>query len=177
MEIAMRVFLAGLAALMLSTGAASAAAFDSYRTACLETAGDLVKVRAVAAANGWGKLSDADREILAPGNERSVEGWAISEGGSRYLVSIKASAAGAATGDYSGALIATCTLSGPKTDDAAAIRAYGDFLKRRPANDENVEGARTATWSIAQGPSLTMHYYFGGTAATASVYSLSVVKK
>lgn len=173
----MRVVLASLAALLLSAGVASAAAFDNYRTACLETAGDLAKVRAAATAKGWGKLSDADREVLAPGNERSVEGWAISDGGARYLVSIKASAVGGAAGDFSGAGVATCTLSGPKSDDVAAIKAYGEFLKRRPGNDENIEGVRTATWSVTQGTQLTMHYYFGGAAATASVFSLSVVKK
>jgi hypothetical protein len=173
----MRIIVASLAALTLSSGAASAAAFDSYRSACLETGGDLAKVRAAAAAKSWGKLTDADREVLAPGNERSVEGWAVSEGGARYLVSIKASAAGGGAGDMSGAGVATCTLSAPKADDAASIKAYGDFLKRRPAGDENVDGFRTATWQVTDGTGLVMHYYFGGTAATASVYSLSVVKK
>jgi hypothetical protein len=173
----MRVVFAGLAVLTFSAGSAWATAFDSYRAACLDTGGDLAKVRAAATAKGWGKLSDADREILAPGNERGVEGWAISDGGARYLVSIKAGAAGGAAGDYSGAGLATCTLSGPKMDDTAAIKAYADFLKRRPANDENVEGNRTATWSVTDASGLTMHYYFGGSAATASIYSLSVVKK
>ena len=173
----MRVVLASLAALTLSASVASAAAFDSYRAACLDGGGDLGKVRAAATAKGWGKLSDADREVLAPGNERSVEGWAISEGGARYLISIKASAAGGGAGDMSGAGVTTCTLSAPKADDAAAIKAYGDFLKRRPAGDENADGFRTATWKVVQGTGLVMHYYFGGTAATASVFSLSVVKK
>ena len=173
----MRVVLASLAALTLSAGVASAAAFDSYRAACLDSGGDLGKVRAAATAKGWGKLSDADREVLAPGNERSVEGWAIAEGGARYLISIKASAAGGGAGDMSGAGVTTCTLSAPKADDAAAIKAYADFLKRRPAGDENADGFRTATWQVVQGTGLVMHYYFGGTAATASVFSLSVVKK
>src|SRR5262245_14118329 len=173
----MRVVLASLAVLTISAGSASAAAFDAYRAACLETAGDLAKVRAAATARGWGKLTDADREVLAPGNERSVEGWAISEGGARYLVSIKAGAAGGAAGDFSGAGILTCKLSGPKSDDVAAIKTYSDCLKRRPSHDENVEGNRTATWSVTEGGALTMHYYFGGTAAPASIYSLSVVKK
>ena len=173
----MRVVLASLAVSTISMGSAGAAAFDHYRAACLETGGDLGKVRAAATAKGWGKLSDADREVLAPGNERAVEGWAISDGGARYLVSIKAGSAGGGAGDMSGAGIATCTLSAPKGDDAAAIKAYGDYLKRRPAGDENADGYRTATWQVANGTSLTMHYYFGGAASTASVFSLSVVKK
>ena len=173
----MRVVLASLAAVTMSAGVASAGAFDSYRAACLDSGGDLAKVRAAASAKGWGKLSDADREILAPGNERSVEGWAISEGGARYLVSIKGGTAGGGAGDMSGAGVSTCTLSAPKADDAAAIKAYGDFLKRRPAGDENVEGFRTASWQVSAAGGLTMHYYFGGSAATASVFSLSVVKK
>ena len=173
----MRVLMAGLVAVMFSAGSAEAAAFDSYRAACLDSGGDLAKVRATAQAKGWGKLSDADREILAPGNERAVEGWAISEGGARYLVSIKMSAAGGGAGDLSGAGVATCTLSGPKTDDVAAIKAYGDYLKRRPAGDENVEGFRTATWQVTDAAGLVMHYYFGGASATASIYSTSVVRK
>ena len=173
----MRVLIASLAALTISTGSAWAAAFDDYRAACLDTGGDLGKVRATASAKGWGKLSDADREVLAPGNERAVEGWAVAEGGQRYLVSIKASAAGSGAGDLSGAGVATCTLSGPKGDDAAAIKAYGDYLKRRPAGDENADGFRTASWQVADGSALAMHYYFGGTAATSSVFSLSIVKK
>ena len=173
----MRVVLASLAVLTISVGNASAAAFDNYRAACLDTGGDLDKVRAAATAKGWGKLSDADREVLAPGNERAVEGWAISDGGARYLVSIKASSAGGGAGDMSGAGVATCTLSASKGDDAAAIKAYGDYLKRRPAGDENADGYRTASWQVADGAGLVMHYYFGGTAATASVFSLSVVKK
>jgi hypothetical protein len=173
----MRVVLVSLAVLSFSVGGAWASAFENYRAACLESGGDLAKVRAAASAKGWGKLTDADREILAPGNERGVEGWAISDAGGRYLVSIKASAAGGAAGDLSGAGIATCTLSGPKADDAAAIKAYGDFLKRRPAGDENVDGIRTATWQVSDASGLAMHYYFGGSAATASIYSLSVVKK
>jgi hypothetical protein len=173
----MRVALAVIAALTVSAGSASAASFDSYRAACLDSGGDLAKVRALAAARGWGKLSDADREVLAPGNERSVEGWAISEGGTRYLVSIKAGAAGGGAGDLAAAGISTCTLSAPKSDDAAAIKAYGDFLKRRPGGDENADGFRTATWQVSGPAGMTMHYYFGGTAATASIFSTSVVKK
>ncbi len=173
----MRVVFASLTILTLSAGSAGAAAFDNYRAACLDTGGDLAKVRAAATAKGWGKLSDADREVLAPGNERAVEGWAISDGGARYLVSIKASSAGGGAGDMSGAGVATCTLSGPKADDAASIKIYGEYLKRRPAGDENADGFRTATWQVTDGGGLNMHYYFGGTAATASVFSLSVVKK
>ncbi len=173
----MRVVLASLAVLSISAGSASATAFDSYRAACLDTSGDLAKVRAAATAKGWGKLTDADREVLAPGNERAVEGWAIMDGGARYLVSIKAGSAGGAAGDYSGSGISTCTLSGPKSDDTAAIKAYGDYLKRRPAGDENAEGFRTATWQTADAGGVVMHYYFGGSAATASVFSTSVVKK
>ena len=173
----MRVDLASLAIAALSVGSAGAAAFDNYRAACLDTGGDLAKVRAAAAAKGWGKLSDADREVLAPGNERSVEGWAIGDSGARYLISIKASSAGGGAGDMSGAAVATCTLSGPKADDTVQIKAYGDYLKRRPAGDENADGLRTATWQVTDGAGLSMHYYFGGTAATASVFSLSVVKK
>jgi hypothetical protein len=177
LEVAVRVLIASFAVLSFSTGSASASAFENYRAACLDSAGDLAKVRATATAKGWSKLSDADREILAPGNERSVEGWAISDAGGRYLVSIKAGAAGGGAGDLSGAGITTCTLSGPKADDAAAIKAYGDFLKRRPGGDENVEGFRTTTWQVTDPAGMSMHYYFGGTAATASIYSLSVVKK
>ena len=173
----MRVVFAGIAFSMMFAGSAGATAFDSYRAACLDTGGDLGKVRATATARGWGALSDADREVLAPGNERAVEGWAISDGGARYLVSVKASSAGGGAGDMSGAGITTCTLSAPKSDDVAAIKAYGDYLKRRPAGDENSEGFRTATWQVADGSTLVMHYYFGGTAATASVFSSSVVKK
>src|SRR5690349_2412512 len=79
----MRVGLASLAVLSVSGGSAWATAFRSCRTACLDSGGGLAKVRATATAKGWGKLWDADREILAPGNERAVEGWAISEAGGR----------------------------------------------------------------------------------------------
>lgn len=173
----MRVLSASLAVLSLSATGASAAAFDAYRVACLDTGADLAKVRAAAASGGWAKLSDADREVLAPGNERSVEGWAITQGGQRFLVSIKAGEVGGGAGDMSGANATTCTLSGPKGDDAAAIKSYADFLKRRPAGDENADGYRTAMWQMADGGTLRMHYYFGGAAAQNSVFSLSIVKK
>src|SRR4029077_17195116 len=62
-SLVMRVVLASLAVLSLSAGSAWAAAFDNYRAACLDSGGDLGKVRATAAARGWGKLTDADREV------------------------------------------------------------------------------------------------------------------
>jgi len=113
-----------LAGCLLSAQAALAAPFDVYRTACLDTGVEAARIRA--AAGAWSALTEAEREVLAPGNGRSVEGWAIVRDGARHLVSISTRPAGAMAGDRAASIIVSCSVLAPKADEAGALRAYTD---------------------------------------------------
>ena len=81
-----------------SATAATAAPFDVYRSACLETQGDLGKIRSLATSQKWDKLSEGERDQLAPGST-NLEGWAVPKDGARYLVSISGGTASGMAGD------------------------------------------------------------------------------
>ena len=158
----------GLAFAALAANA-NAAPFDVYRAACLDTGVDPGKVRALAAAQKWDKLSEAERDRLAPGST-ALEGWAVPKDGTRYLVSISGGTAGGGAGDRSGSNVASCSVLASTGDEAAAAKAYGAFLKRPPSTKETVEGTTTYTWSLQDASNLTLHYLVGG----PSMLSLSV---
>ena len=171
--VVMRFFsLSAVAAIALSftAGSASAASFDVYRTACLDTGNDLARVRA--AAKAWSPLSDADREMLAPGNPRAVEGWAVVQGGGRYLVNISSSTASGMAGDRSGSKVVSCSVLTPKADEKAALKSYTDYLKRAPGSSDSSDGISTYTWSIQDASGLSLHYLVAG--GTLPGLSLSV---
>jgi hypothetical protein len=157
-----------------SATAATAAPFDVYRAACLETQGDLSKIRALATSQKWDKLSEAERDKLAPGST-NLEGWAVPKDGARYLVSISGGTAGGAAGERSGSNVASCSVLAGKSDEKTAAKAYGDFLKRQPSTKETVEGTTTYTWSIQDTSNLTLHYLVGGPAMLS--LSVSSIRK
>ena len=152
-----------------SATAATAAPFDVYRSACLETQGDLGKIRSLATSQKWDKLSEGERDQLAPGST-NLEGWAVPKDGARYLVSISGGTASGMAGDRSGSKMTSCSVLAGKSDEKAAAKAYGDFLKRQPSTKETVDGTTTYTWSIQDDSNLTLHYLVGG----PSMLSLSV---
>lgn len=154
---------------LVCVSAAHAAPFDVYRSACLDTRADPVKIRALAAAQKWDKLSEAERDQLAPGST-NLEGWAVPKDGVRYLVSISGGTATSMAGDRSGSNVVSCSVLAGKSDEKAAAKSYGDFLKRPPSTTETVEGTTTYTWSIQDASNLTLHYLVGG----PSMLSLSV---
>ena len=154
---------------------ASAAPFDVYRTACLDTGVDISRVRA--AAQKWSPLTEAEREQLAPGNSRAVEGWAIIQGGSRYIVNVSSSTAGGMAGDRSGSNVVSCSVLTPRSDEKAALKAYSDFLKRPPATTDKAEGFATYTWSIQDASSLTLHYLVSGGSLPGLSLSVSSIRK
>jgi hypothetical protein len=169
--------LASMSCLVLAHAAnAAEVPFDLYKSACLETAAQPDQVRALASAQHWGALSAEERDRIAPGNAEAVEGWAVSRSGARLLVSVTSAQlrGGVATGDRS-----SCTVSGAQGEDAKLIKAYSEYLKRKPAEDSSDGGARTTVWSIHAGGSTAMHYYFGSApgAKSGGVYSVSVLKK
>ena len=153
-----------------------AAPFDVYRGACLDTGADNAKVRALAAAQKWDKLTEAERDRLAPGST-NLEGWAIAKDGGRYLVSISGGTASDMAGERSGASIASCSVLTPKADEKAVAKAYGDFLKRPVATKETVEGTTTYTWSIHDSSNLTLHYLVGGASLNGLSLSVSSIRK
>ena len=157
--------------------AAHAAPFDVYRGACLDTGIDLAKIRATAASQKWLPLSDAEREQLAPGNPAAVEGWAIAKDGGRYVVSISASTAGGGAGDRSGSNVTSCSVLTPKADEAAAVKAYGAYLKRPPASTDKADGIATYTWATQDAQSLTMHYLVAGGTLPGLSLSVSAIRK
>jgi hypothetical protein len=157
-----------------SATAATAAPFDVYRSACLDTQGDLGKIRALATSQKWDKLSEAERDKLAPGST-NLEGWAVPKDGARYLVSISGGTAGGAAGERSGSNVASCSVLAGKSDEKTAAKAYGDFLKRQPSTKETVEGTTTYTWSIQDTSNLTLHYLVGGPAMLS--LSVSSIRK
>jgi hypothetical protein len=155
---------------------AEAAPFDVYRGACLDTAADLAKIRALAASQNWDKLSEAERDRLAPGST-ALEGWAILKDKARYLVTISGSTAGSMAGDRSGATIVSCSVLAPTGDEASAAKAYGNFLKRPAMTKETVDGITTHTWSIQSPSNLTLHYLVGGPSMSGLSLSVSSVRK
>jgi hypothetical protein len=158
----------GLAFVAFAT-AAHAAPFDVYRNACLDTGIDQAKIRALAASQKWDKLSEAERDRLAPGST-ALEGWAVPKDGTRYLVSISGGTVGGGAGDRSGSNVASCSVLASTGDETAAAKAYGNFLKRPPSTTEKFEGTTTYTWSLQSASNLTLHYLVGG----PSMLSLSV---
>jgi hypothetical protein len=156
--------------------AAHAAPFEVYRGACLDTGADSAKVRALAAAQKWEKLTEAERDRLAPGSN-ALEGWAIVKDSARYLVSISGSTAGGGAGDRSGSTVASCSMLTPKADHKAAAKAYGAFLKRAVGTEETVEGTTTYTWSIQDSSNLSYHYLVAGPTLDGLSLSVSSIRK
>jgi len=158
-----------------SATAAAAAPFDVYKTACLDTQTDLGKIRALAASQKWDKLSEAERDQLAPGNANLV-GWAIPKDGARYLVSISGGTAGSAAGERSGANVASCSLLAPKSDEKAVAKAYSTHLKRQPSEDR-ADGMVTYTWSIQDASNVQYHYLVAGGTMPGISLSVSSIRK
>lgn len=165
-----RIAISALAACVLSAQAAIAAPFDVYRSACLDTGVDIARIRA--AAQGWSRLSDAEREILAPGNPAAVEGWAIVQGSARYLVNVSSGPAGSMAGDRSASVVVSCSVLTPRADDTHALKSYSDYLKRPPSRTDRSDGIATYTWSVQGGAGLSLHYLVSG--GTLPGLSLSV---
>jgi hypothetical protein len=159
-----------------SAPVAEPAAFQAYKTACLETQANPAAVRTLAASKGWGPLTAAEKDAVQPGNPDGVEGWGIGQGDSRLRVSISS---GALKGLDAGSTQSTCTLTGPQGDDEQFIKAYSNRLKRNPGDSSNDGGTRTAVWSVSAAGSRALHYYFGGAngASRTSTLSITVLKK
>jgi hypothetical protein len=157
--------------------AASAAPFDVYRSACLDTGVDLANIRSAAASQKWDKLTEAEKDQLAPGNHAALEGWAIVKDGGRYLVSVAAGTASDMAGDRAGAAISSCSMLTPKADEAAAVKAYGTFLKRPPASQDKVDGIATYTWATQDSSALTLHYLVAGGSLPGLSLSVSAIRK
>ena len=163
-----------LAASILSVQAAVAAPFDAYRSACLDTGVDVARIRE--ASSGWSQLTEVEREVLAPGNGRSVEGWVIERNGARHLVSVSSRPAGAMAGERASSIIVTCSVLAPRTDEAVALRAYSDFLKRQPSSTDRFEGMSTYTWSVQDKGSMTLHYLVSGGTLPGISFSVSSIR-
>jgi hypothetical protein len=160
----------------VATGA-HAAAFDVYRSACLDTNIDMANIRAAAALQKWSALTEAERDTLAPGNGARVEGWAIAKDGGRYLVSISANTAGGGAGDRAGSSVVSCSVLTPRADEAAAVKAYGAYLKRQPGSTEKVDGIATYTWATQDAAALTLHYLVAGGTLPGLSLSVSSIRK
>jgi|GEM_PF-2150636 len=169
-----RVLSSAFASMVFLASSAHAAAFDVYRTACLDTGVDTARIRA--ASGAWSALTEAEREVLAPGNGRGVEGWAIARDGVRHLVSISTRPAGAMAGDRAASIIVTCSVLVPKADEAAALRAYSDFLKRQPTSTDRFDGMSTYTWSIQGKGGMTLHYLVSGGSLPGLSLSVSSIR-
>ena len=165
-----KIAVPALVACVLSAQAAVAAPFEVYRAACLDTGVDVARIRS--ASQGWSKLSDAEREVLAPGNPAAVEGWAIVQGGARYLVNVSSGPAGAMAGERSSSVVVSCSVLTPRADGAQALKSYSDYLKRPPATTDTSDGMSTYTWSVQGGAGLSLHYLVSG--GTLPGLSLSV---
>jgi hypothetical protein len=172
----MRSISSAVLSLGLAT-AAYAAPFDVYRAACLDTGVDVAKVRNAAASQNWSKLTDAERDQLAPGNPSAVEGWAIVKDGGRYIVSVSTGTAGGMAGDRSGSSVASCSVLTPKADEAAALKAYGAYLKRPPSTQDKADGIATYTWSMQDASNLTLHYLVAGGTLPGLSLSVSSIRK
>ena len=162
---------------LFTTASANAAAFDVYRSACLDTGVDAANIRAAATSQKWSALTEAERDTLAPGNGAGIEGWAIAKDGGRYLVSISANTAGGGAGDRAGSAVVSCSVLTPKSDEAAAVKAYGAYLKRQPGSTEKVDGISTYTWSTQDASSLTLHYLVAGGRLPGLSLSVSSIRK
>ena len=172
-----RLISSAVLGLGLTIASAHAAAFDVYRSACLDTNVDMAAVRAAAASQKWSALTEAERDLLAPGNGARVEGWAIAKDGGRYLVSISANTAGGGAGDRAGSAVVSCSVLTPKADEAAAVKAYGAYLKRQPGSTEKVDGIATYTWSTQDAAALTLHYLVAGGTLPGLLLSVSSIRK
>ena len=172
----MRLFSCAVLSLA-AIGAAHAAPFDVYRTACLDTGVDLANIRTAATAQKWDKLTEDEKDQLSPGNNAALEGWAIVKDGGRYLVSVSKSTAGDMAGDRAGAAISSCSMLTPKADEAAAVKAYGAFLKRPPASQDKVDGIATYTWATQDSSALTLHYLVAGGTLPGLSLSVSAIRK
>jgi hypothetical protein len=171
-----RCVLAAVASAVLAASA-QAAAFDVYRGACLDTGVDLAKVRALASSQKWAALTDAEREQFAPGNPRSVEGWAIVKDGARHLVSISGSTVeGGMTGERDGSSVASCGVMVPKSDDKAVAKAYSAYLKRKPG-EERADGFVTYTWFVQDASNTSYHYLVAGPTMSGLSLSVSAIRK
>ena len=172
----MRCAVAAFAFVTLAASA-QAAPFDVYRTACLDTGNDLAKVRALAKAQNWAALTEAERETLSPGNGRGVEGWAIVKDGARNLVSISGSTVeGGMTGDRSGSQAISCGVLTPKADEKAVAKIYSAYLKRQPSEDR-ADGLTTYTWAVQEASNVTYHYLVSGTNVPGLSFSVSSIRK
>lgn len=154
-----------------SAPVAEPTAFQTYKTACLDTQANPAAIRALAGTRNWSALTPAEKEAIQPGNPDAVEGWGIGQGANRMRVSISA---GALKGLDAGGTQATCTLTAPQADDEAMIKAYSNQLKRKPGDNATDGGTRTAVWSVVGSTSRAMHYYFGGTNGAERTSTLSV---
>jgi hypothetical protein len=163
-----------LAGCLMSAQAAFAAPFDVYRAACLDTGVDVTRIRA--ASGSWSALTEAEREVLAPGNGRSVEGWAIARDGVRHLVSVTSRPAGAMAGSRATSIIVSCSVLAPKADEAGALRAYSDFLKRQPSTTDRFDGMSTYTWSVQGQGGMTLHYLVSGGSLPGLSLSVSSIR-
>jgi hypothetical protein len=171
----LRILSSAVLALALATSA-HAAAFDVYRAACLDTNAELVKVRELAASKKWEKLTDADKDRLAPGSF-AMEGWVAKGDGARYLVSISGSTASSMAGERAGAAVTSCSVLAPSGDHTTAMKTYSDFLKRPPSSTEAVEGLTTYVWVMQNDTSLTYHYLAGGSSMPGLSLSINVIGK
>lgn len=163
----------------LGAGAALAVndPFAAYRSACLETAADIEKVRAYAGSQGWTALSPEQKDAIAPGNPDGIEGWSLGKGGMIVSISTR-TIRGGLSGAREGGIERSCTLSAQKGDDGRFIEAYSKHLARKPSEDTNEAGQRTAVWNVTNAEDMRLHYYFGNTAApSSSIYSVSILKK
>ena len=173
----LRSLICAVLGLTATIASAHAAPFDVYRAACLDTGVDVANVRAAAASQKWAALTEGERDMLAPGNGARVEGWAIAKDGGRYLVTVSSNTAGGGAGDRSGSAVVSCSVLTPKADEAAAVGAYGAYLKRPPATTEKVDGIATYTWSVQGTSNLTLHYLVAGGTLPGLSLSVSAIRK
>jgi hypothetical protein len=171
----MRLIISAVLAIASSLTSAHAGSFEVYRSSCLDTGVDVGRIRA--AAKSWSPLTEAEREKLAPGNPSSVEGWAVVNSGSRYLVNISTSTASAMAGDRSGSPVVSCSVLTPTPDEAAALKAYTGFLKRPPSTTEKSDGFATYTWSVHSASDLSLHYLVSGGSLPGLSLSVSSIRK
>lgn len=148
----------------MAVAPATAAPFDVYRAACLDTGVDAARIRQ--AAQAWSALTEADRDVLAPGNAANVEGWAVVRSEGRYLVNLSMRPGG----------VVTCSVLTPKADEASALKSYSDYLKRPPGSSDRFDGMATHTWSV-QGPAgRALHYLVAGGSLPGLSLSVSSIR-
>lgn len=175
MKVNMHSSICAALAIMLATTTTQAGSFEVYRASCLDTGIDAGRIRV--AAKSWSPLTEAEREQLAPGNSAALEGWAVVNSGSRYLVYISSSTAGGMAGDRSGSPVVSCSVLAPKPDEAAALKSYSAFLKRPPSTTDKSDGFSTYTWSIQSASELSLHYLVSGGSLPGLSLSVSSIRK